>query len=489
MYSKFLAIMLAFLCLYLPSLSQDSKPTLEKITGFPSKFFKKVNEKAASLESKLDKQAEKYLERLLKKEKKLRKKLARKDSTAASLLNDAEEQYARLGANLRNKANTATGRNGQYIPYLDSLKTSLSFLDKNNGLIPGQAGIQQKINSSLKQVKGLQSSLQQSEQVKAFIRQRKEYLKQALAKHTNVPKHLSKIYNDFNKELYYYSTQVTEYKEMLNDPDKLTRKGIELLGKTSVFQQFMREHSELAALFRTPDNYGTPQALAGLQTRQQVQQLIQTQLGSAGPNAQQVIQQNMQTAQQQLGRLKDKLNKLGSNNSGDIDADMPDFKPNNQKTKSFFQRLEWGTNLQSTKSNFFFPTTTDLGLSIGYKLSDKSMIGVGGSYKVGWGKDIRQIQVTSEGAGLRSFLDIKLKGSFFASGGFEYNYQGFSNDSLLINQPANKWTQSGLVGISKVISLKTKFFKKTKVQLLWDFLSYQQVPRTQALRFRVGYSF
>ena len=91
----------------------------------------------------------------------------------------------------------------------------------------------------------------------------------------------------------------------------------------------------------------------------------------------------------------------------------------------------------------------------------------------------------------RSFLDVKFMGSFFASGGYEYNYQRFGGaDSLTINVPqGNKWTQSGLVGITKVVSLKTKFFKKTKVQLLWDFLSYQHQPRTQELKFRVGYNF
>ena len=45
----------------------------------------------------------------------------------------------------------------------------------------------------------------------------------------------------------------------------------------------------------------------------------------------------------------------------------------------------------------------------------------------------------------------------------------------------------GLIGLSKVIDVRSKFSKKTKVQLLWDFLSYQQIPRTQAIVFRVGY--
>jgi hypothetical protein len=51
------------------------------------------------------------------------------------------------------------------------------------------------------------------------------------------------------------------------------------------------------------------------------------------------------------------------------------------------------------------------------------------------------------------------------------------------------WQQSGLIGLSKIISVKTKFFKKTRLQLLWDFLSYEQVPKAQPIKFRVVYNF
>jgi hypothetical protein len=181
---------------------------------------------------------------------------------------------------------------------------------------------------------------------------------------------------------------------------------------------------------------------------------------------------------------------LGGNSGSDMD--VPDFKPNNQKTKSFWKRLEYGTNIQSAKSNYFFPTITDFGLSLGYKLNDKSTIGVGASYKMGWGKDIRNISISTEGIGLRSFLDMRIKGSFYASGGFEYNYQpgvppATTNGGTVIK--ADDWYQSGLVGVSKVISIKGKFFKKTRMQLLWDFLSYQQVPRTQPVKYKIGYNF
>jgi hypothetical protein len=35
--------------------------------------------------------------------------------------------------------------------------------------------------------------------------------------------------------------------------------------------------------------------------------------------------------------------------------------------------------------------------------------------------------------------------------------------------------------------MKSKFFKQTTLSLLWDFLSYQNVPKTQPLLFRIGY--
>ena len=174
-------------------------------------------------------------------------------------------------------------------------------------------------------------------------------------------------------------------------------------------------------------------------------------------------------------------------NDGD-ELETPDFKVNTQKTKTFFQRLEYGTNIQSVKSNYYFPTTTDIALTVGYKINDKGIAGIGASYKMGWGKNIQHISISSQGVGFRSFLDYKLKGSFFASAGFEYNYQQPFASLQTINE-LSKWQQSGLVGVSKIISIKSKFFKKTKLQLLWDFLSYEQVPRTQALKFRIGYQF
>jgi len=201
---------------------------------------------------------------------------------------------------------------------------------------------------------------------------------------------------------------------------------------------------------------------------------------------QQMLQQNMNTAQGQLNELKNKVNQYMPG-GGSSDDELPDFKLNNQKTKSFWQRIELGTNFQNQRSRGMLPVTSDIGLSVGYKLNDKSIIGIGASYKMGWGQSLRNISITNQGAGLRSYIDWKIKVSFWMSGGYEMNYRS-EFDNIDVLKDYNAWQTSGLIGISKVVSMNSKLFKKTKVQLLWDFMSYQQMPRTQPIIFRVGYN-
>ena len=450
----------------------------------PNSYFDKTAKTTSSLSSHIEKKSQKLLRKLKKQEEKLIKKLKQSDSAGAkAILIDANAKYEQLSANLSQSNPALVNKtSGEYLPFMDSLKGSLAFLDrKRNLLSPQQSG---KLDGALSGVKKFQSKLDQAEQIKQFAKERKQYLQDVVSKYSSLPKSISKQLQSYNKELYYYSEQIREYREIFRDPGKLQKKALALLNRTPAFQQFMKENSALAGLFNLPADYGSPVSLAGLQTRVQVQQNITSQMGGAA-NAGQQFGQQVQAAQTQLSQFKQKLDQLGGG-SGDIE--MPDFKPNSARTKTFFQRLEFGTNFQSTKSNTFYPSTTDIGLSVGYRLSDKNMVGCGVSYKLGWGKDIKHIQLSSEGLSFRSFIDIKIKKSFYASGGWEYNYQQpFTSMQQLYK--ADSWRESGLLGMSKIVSLKSKVFKKTKLQILWDFMSYRQSPRNEALKFRVGYNF
>jgi len=255
----------------------------------------------------------------------------------------------------------------------------------------------------------------------------------------------------------------------------------------------MKKNSMLASMFLLldPKDPAYVAGLAGLQTRVQVNNLIQQQIASGGLSAQAQCQRGIQQAQTQMQELKNKLMPFDKRSSDDI---IPEgFKPGSQKTKSFLKRLEYGTNIQAQRSTNFFPATTDLGLSIGYRLNDKSIIGIGASYKVGLGHSWNDLELSSQGAGLRSYVDWKIKGTIWISGGYEMNYKSQLRN-IQISSPVGggqegaAWLQSGLLGVSKVFEVKSKFFRKTKLQLLWDFLSYQHAPRTQPILFRIGHA-
>jgi len=457
--------------------SQDSAQ-YKNSGSVSSRYIQSVSKKTNELEQKLDKKSQKALAQLQKQEARMKKKLTKIDSAAAkNIFSNAGDKYKELEQRLTNPSIK------QYIPGLDTISTSLKFLQQNSDLLNQSKEIKEKLADAMNKVKGLESQLQKAEDLKQFLKERRQFLKEQLSKF-GFAKELKKV----NKQVYYYSQQLNEYKAILNDPKKIERKAIELLSKTKLFKDFMQKNSMLASLFRMPGDPNDPNymaSLAGLQTRASVQQLIQNQLAAGGPNAQQQLQANLQQAQSQLQQLKDKVIKAGG---GSSDAELPDFKPNNQKTKSFLQRLELGTNIQSQKSTNFFPVTSDIGLSLAFRLSDKSLIGIGASYKLGWGSGWNNINLSHQGVGLRSFIDWKLKGSFYISGGYEQNYKAEIRNITQL-QDYSAWQHSGLIGMSKVVSVKSKLFKKTKVQLLWDFMSYQQVPRAQPIVFRVGYNF
>lgn len=448
----------------------------------PARFLNRIQGKLTNLDDQLTKQTQKYLERMARREEKLRKKLSKMDSAGAkSLFAGSTQQYTALFQRLAaEKGSQRLPLMGEYKPYADSLQGMLKYLQANPGKL-NTAGLQ----NSLGQLQTIQAKMQTADQIKDYVRQRKQQIAQYIQQHSSLGSVLGKDYQAWNQEAYYYSRQMQQYKDMLNDPDKIEKQALALLGKLPAFQSFMQSNSELAGMFGLPSASPAPaQALAGLQTRDQVTSLIGRQVSAAGSGGMAAIQNNIQSAQEQIKSLKEKLANLGG---GSSDMDVPDFRPNQQKTKTFWRRLEFGANFQTTRTNYF-PVTTDLGLSTGYKLNDRSTIGLGASYKVGWGTGIQHIAFSSQGVGLRSYLDIKIKGSFSATGGFEYNYAVPIQSVQQLRQLDN-WSKSGIIGVSKTVSMKTRVFKKTKIQLLWDFLSYQQIPRTQPVLFRIGYDF
>ena len=456
--------------------SQSNDSSLQRLEKLPANYCAIVDKKISAFNDKLTKKSEKYLQKLAHKERTIQQKLQKLNPTITDkVFTSTNEKYDELVNSIKSKTVEATNIvRGQYSSYLDTLRTSLSFLKQFTN-------ISDKVRNPLASLDQLQSKLQNSERIKAFIAERKKQIKELLSKYTHVPAGLKKQFETYSKQAYYYSMQVKEYKDMLKDPKKIEKKVLSLLNKLPIFQKFMKENGQLASLFNLPSSItSNTQILSGLQTRSSVNELIRQRISSDGPNAQAQIQQNLSLAHAELNKIKDRINKLG-NGGGDID--MPNYKPNTQKTKSFLKRIEYGTNVQFAKSNSLMPTTSNIAFTIGYKLNDNSIIGVGASYLMGLGS-LPHIQITNQGIGVRSFVDYKIKNQFFISGGYEMNYNTqFQNIDQL--KKFNSWQRSGLIGVSKRYSISKKV--KGNIQFNYDFLANTHIPVTQPFLYRIGY--
>jgi hypothetical protein len=323
------------------------------------------------------------------------------------------------------------------------------------------------------------------------MQQRRQQLSDLLAQYSNLPPGVISSFNEYKETAYYYRAQVQSYKDMLNDPSRLEATALTVLDKVPAFQQFLSRNSFLAGLFAAPPGGGSaagalPVNLGNLQTRSQVQGLIQQQIASGGPSAQAAVQQQMQAAQGQLSGLQQQASRCtSSGSSSDMDL-PPGFQPNTQKTKTFLKRLEYGVNVQFARSAYDFPATANLGLTLGYKINDKSTIGAGLAYTAGMGTGWDHIQFSNQALGLRSYMDWKIKKSYYVIGGYEENYMtAFSGIADLRDR--NAWQPSALIGLERKYKISSKL--QGNVQVLYDALYAREVPRGQAIRVRVGYNF
>lgn len=472
-----------FLTMFFASLVCEAQldSSIEALQKIPAKYISKVDNKIDKYSNRITSKTEKTLAKLSNWEIKIKSILEKASpETAQRLFGNNQTTFSTLLQKLKDGKAVADGYKAKYDEYRDKLTTSVKYLEDQKDKL--DKNIVKPVNDAKKKLADLEQDVSNSEAVEKFIKERKKQLVNEAAKYLGNSKYLTKI----DKEAYYYVETLRNYKELFSDKKKAEEVAMRILNRIPAFKNFVQQNSMLASLFRMPGGTSSSNAqnFTGLQTRESVQALIQDRIAAGGPNAQQQMSQNLQQGQAELNKLKENVLKSGGSSS---EANIPDFKPNNQKSKTFFQRLEYSNNFQFTKSSSLVPTTADIAVNVGYKLNDKSIIGIGGSYKMGMGS-IERIRISHQGIGIRSFVDWKLKKQFFVSGGFEMNYNAqFKNIAQLNNY--DSWQQAGLLGITKKINIKTKFFKATSVQLLYDMLYRQHNPVSQPILFRTGYSF
>lgn len=455
---------------------------LLKAAEFPGKYIAAVTDKLSGIEKKLSRQTLRTVKKFERQEAKFQRKLMRRDSTTIKeLFANSSQKLEKLKNDFVNIPDKAIDKiEGEYNAYLDTLRSTFKFLEQKGQNVIGKAKlVTDKLGTATSKLNVLEGKLLKAEQIKYYLRERKAIIRQQLERF-GMLKQLKKI----DKSVYYYSQYIAEYKSILNDKKKIEQKALLLLYKVPAFKKFVSENSWLSSLFpqrsASTDILAQTELLQGLQSRASVQQYLQGNVSAGGPNVSQLISQQLNAANNELTKLKDRIAKYGG------DGEIPTFKPNSYKTKSFLKRIEYGTNIQFSKSSNFLPSSSDIAFSLGYKLNNKSVIGIGGSYKLGLGKSITNIKFTTEGISIRSFLDWQVKWQVYITGGYEQNYLTAVNRSSQLNNNSS-WVPSGLIGISKKYQATKKL--KGKIQLLYDFLSNTHIPKTQAIIFRTGFNF
>ena len=206
-----------------------------------------------------------------------------------------------------------------YDEYTDKLTTSIKYIDEQ------KSQLTTKYVKPLSEVKNklqeLDSSTAQSEALVKLIKERRQQLIDASIKTIGNSKYLRKL----NVDCYTHIETLRNYKEIFHDQKRAEETAINILHKIPAFEKFASENSMLASLFgsRSPLASGGA-SLAGLQTRASVNTLIQNRIAAGGPNAAAQVSANMQAAQAELTKLKDKVLKAGG---GSTDTDIPNFKP------------------------------------------------------------------------------------------------------------------------------------------------------------------
>ncbi|UPK67978.1 hypothetical protein [Chitinophaga filiformis] len=447
------------------SFAQDS------LLNIPNKYVDQLTKKANRATRRIDASTQKAMAALMKQQSKLYKEVQKINPEQASqLFQKSMDSLVVLKKAMRLKSLQLPGAAKQFVPYLDSSQTTLKFLNEHKAFLQNGKG---SLEGAIGKVATLQQSINNAAQIQQYLKSQKDAIKAQLSAYSNLTKDLTKL----NKTAYYYSQQVCEYKAMLSDKKKAEKKALELLSKYKPYSTFMQRNSMLADLFNFPGGNGAQQ-LEGLQTRTAVEQTIQQHIGTS-PEAKKAVSELMDKAQQEFATYKSRLPDLNSA------ADMPDFKPNPMKGKTFLRRLEVGGNIQFKKSSTYFPSNTELAVQVAYKLNNKSSAGLGASYAFGMGTGWDHIKFSHHALGIRSFMDWKLKGSFFFNGGFEGRYITAIRDFNDV-KAWNKWQPAALLGISKKYKVNSKI--KGNVQLLYDFLATHQSPRQSPLIIRFGYS-
>lgn len=464
-----------------------------------------VVKKAERIRQKATAEANQLSQEMLRVSDKMEKRMRRYEKKLANYLkkNDSLQQQVTgilnnpVDNSFLNKLSQSDSllslvKQGPYLQRIDSLQSMLGFLK----------GKDLPVNDQLEKLLAVKSRLGVINDYQEQLNQRQSQWLALLTSTGSLSRHLPKSFVRMQTDMLAYKAKWQNWKETINNPEKIEQEALRLLTRLPAFQDFLQKNSELASLFGIPSNSSSAgaAALPGLQTTSTLADFIQARMGNQVQSGQQMINQMQARALEEgpssnannpFAQLSESVDKAKQQLTNGGTVGNPELSPNQLekaalKSKGFKKRLEFTWNMQTGQRVRSFPVTNDLGLSIGYKILPKAVIGVGASYKFGLGT-WQKISLTHEGMSVRSFFDwrisspnAKLMANFWITAGYELNY--WERIRHLQDWRHLAWQKSGLIGITKKISINKK---EIKMQFLYDYLNQ---PSQSGLPFLFRYN-
>jgi hypothetical protein len=454
------------------SLQTDKDRSIQTISSVqqPSgKVIEKVTSKIGNTTTFVQARAMRIIRKTQEAEIKALESIQKVSDLPAHEIERAKAYYQRLLSRIK-LPSTGEGIAREYLPKMDSLLTSAAFLKSITG--------DGRLNDLSNRLSTLQSSYHEAATIQKELTSRLQNLMDRYKGKLPI-KEIQRIKQASQTA----KAQIQEFKNLMENPTPKVESLIDRAVQQQGFEGFFMQHAELSKLFRSPSlNIGNNTPDPGLQTVAQLEKHIQDKFGSSGKS---LLAKQQQTGQQAVSGVQaDMLNTiLGKGINGNTENQV-----NTESVKPASKRLSFATDIKSQRSNGWIPAFSEIGINVGYRLSPRFISGLGIAGRVGWGKSLNDFKVSMEGIGLRSFIDYKIKGGFYATGGFEAVYDPVPDpQSRVTSFP--QWQKNGLIGIKKGFRIKNGFIKGASMKLMWNYLSYTQRGVVQPFDFRMGYDF
>ncbi|MFL5741032.1 MAG: hypothetical protein ACJ75B_12495 [Flavisolibacter sp.] len=452
---QIISVLLTILLFISSSCFAQSDTDSTRLAAFSEKVFSTLDKKAEYITKKLQAQSDRYLSLMNSQEEAIKKLLGKKElAFALQFLKDTNRGVG--SGKMFSLINTRL--QPCYSGHVDSLLTLLAFF---HHLKPTSAVIQKV----LMQYTELAKQFSKAAQIRQTVWQRQELLQSYLA-HSGVLRKLNKFTRQF-------LSCEQECRELVEHPAKMETELQQLAWKIPAVQKFFARNSLFTSLFPLPGSSVQGKDFSSLQTRSSLDRMLNERFGKSANKS------FPEGPTQIEGLIKGSMNKYLGEKEKPPQAGGVGL---NQTTKSFFHRLKFGINLQPNQSANYFPTSAALGISAGYQLNEKFIVGTGASIQLGLGSGWSHVHLSKQSFSIRSFIDWKMKDALYHTGGYERNFP-----ELEVRQKKSTGGDTGFLGISKQYKINKRL--QGEIKLLWDFLSYHQTPISPPLLLRIGYGF